>query len=84
MLTPEFLKKLIVSFKLSSLQTGILFNEQTPEALISAVEHFEKIENSFDPEMLVIHAKQYDKINFIDKLGKIINEELKSHGKNGY
>ena len=65
-------------------KTGILFNEQTPEALISAVEHYEKIENSFDPEMLVIHAKQYDKINFIDKLGKIINEELKSFGKNDY
>lgn len=65
-------------------KTGILFNEQTPEALISAVENFEKMESPFDPEMLVKYAKQYDKIYFIDKLGKFINEELKSYGKNGY
>ncbi|MBI65987.1 MAG: glycosyl transferase [Candidatus Marinimicrobia bacterium] len=57
-------------------ETGILFNEQTTKSLISAIEHFEKIENSFDSEKISDHAKQFDKLNFINKLEKIINSQL--------
>lgn len=58
-------------------KTGVLFNEQTPESLLGAIDYFESIEESFDSNRLQEHANQYDKTNFIHKFEKIVNEQFK-------
>lgn len=40
--------------------TGVFFHDQTPGALISAVQSFESIEKNFDPEYIRNHASQFD------------------------
>ncbi|HQT80279.1 MAG TPA: glycosyltransferase, partial [Rhodopila sp.] len=37
-------------------ETGLLFQEQTPEALIDAVRRYEATESLFDPDMIAAHA----------------------------
>ncbi len=58
-------------------KTGILFNEQTSAALQKAVETFEENKSSFISEVLVQHAKQFDKDYFILNFKKIVEDELK-------
>jgi glycosyltransferase involved in cell wall biosynthesis len=58
-------------------KTGVLFNEQTPESLLGAIDYFESIEKTFDSKQLQEHANQYDKTNFIHRFEKIVNEQFK-------
>jgi len=51
--------------------TGLLFDEQTPEALATAMKHFETLE--FDRDTLHRYAKQYDTEHFVDQLSKHIS-----------
>lgn len=54
---------------------GILFNEQSVESIMQAVNDFEKIENGFDSHSLSEYAKQFDRKIFEEKLNKFINDK---------
>jgi len=54
--------------------TGVLFHEQTEEALIAAVERCSKI--IWDMELLTEHARQFNVQRFIDGLAAIIDKLL--------
>ncbi len=56
--------------------TGLFFGEQTPEALIAAVEQFEKIEGSFSAESIQGHARRFDKSVFKERMERVIDEAL--------
>jgi glycosyltransferase involved in cell wall biosynthesis len=40
-------------------ETGVLFDQQTPEALMEAMERFEKTRASFDPDRIAAHASRF-------------------------
>ena len=54
---------------------GILFNEQSVESIMQAINDFEKIENSFDSISLSDYAKQFDRKIFEEKLNKFITDK---------
>ncbi len=53
-------------------KTGIFFSRQTPLSLDEALERFEKM--TFDPEMIIGHAKKFSKENFQKNILKFIKE----------
>jgi glycosyltransferase involved in cell wall biosynthesis len=57
-------------------QTGLLFGEQTEEALIEAVEAYEADESVFRPEAIRAHAAQFSTRNFLTSMRSVIAEEL--------
>jgi glycosyltransferase involved in cell wall biosynthesis len=54
---------------------GILFNEQTPDALAAAVKKFEKNETKFDSAVLSNYAKGYDRKVFEEKMRSFVEEK---------
>ncbi|WP_112828482.1 glycosyltransferase [Rhizobium cremeum] len=57
-------------------QTGILFDEQSVDALIEAVHAFEQRERSFHPDAIRMHAAQFSAARFRASMQKIIDDEL--------
>ena len=57
-------------------QTGILFHEQTAEALSKAVEYMELNYSNFDPENLRAFAMQFETSVFAAKMSKFISDIL--------
>ena len=59
-------------------QTGIFFKEQTAMSLISAVQEFERLEDSFDRNVIRQNAEKYGKDRFrkefLDLMGKIVGD----------
>jgi len=55
--------------------TGVFFNEQTPESLISALDYFEKEFNSFDRGVYNKHISQFTKAAFIERIERIVKEK---------
>jgi glycosyltransferase involved in cell wall biosynthesis len=56
--------------------TGLFFNEQTPESLIAAMEHFERNEVTFGRrELFNEHVRQFSKTAFIDRIRKVLDEK---------
>lgn len=55
-------------------QTGVLFSPQTVEALIQAIKRMEGI--TFDPLILLSHAKRFERAVFKEKLEKYVQEKL--------
>jgi glycosyltransferase involved in cell wall biosynthesis len=56
--------------------TGIFFDEQTPESLITAMSFFEKNEEMFkDRSLFSAHAGQFSKAIFIEQIQKLIDEK---------
>jgi glycosyltransferase involved in cell wall biosynthesis len=53
--------------------TGVLFDEQTPEALTRAVERFEAMERSFDAAVIRGHAERFGGDRFIEELRRFIS-----------
>lgn len=49
-------------------RTGVLFEEQTVEGLMAAVERFERIADGFDPEAIRAHAGRFDRPRFLGAL----------------
>lgn len=45
-------------------KTGMFFNEQTPDSLISVLEKFELEETAFDPKTIINHARAFSKERF--------------------
>ncbi|MDL2406031.1 glycosyltransferase [Rhizobium calliandrae] len=56
--------------------SGMLFEEQSMEALIEAVHDFEDNEAAFRPDILRAHAAQFSLRNFTQGMQAIIDEEL--------
>ncbi|WP_457570823.1 glycosyltransferase family 4 protein [Desulfovulcanus sp.] len=52
--------------------TGVFFEHQTAEALIDAVERYERRENDFDPKVISEHAKQFDRDKFLERMQNLI------------
>lgn len=52
-------------------ETGILFHEQTVDAVASAIQRAEK--TTFRPALLAMRAKRFDKTLFINKMRKIVS-----------
>lgn len=55
-------------------QTGILFNEQTTESLMEAIEKFQTM--SFLPATLHRKARRFDKSLFATKMRKIVSDQV--------
>lgn len=56
--------------------TGLLFKEQTPESLISAIESFEQIQSKFSPESIRGHAKNFGRNTFKRNIRQVIDAQL--------
>ncbi len=59
--------------------TGVFFYEQTPEALIKAIQHFESIESQFNAEAIQSHAAEFDVAVYTDRIRNFIEERLEKH-----
>ena len=57
--------------------TGIFFYEQTVDALIIAVDDFEKTD--FDPQSIRTHALKFDRVLYREKIKKYIEEKVSVH-----
>ena len=64
----------------SSERFGVLFNEQTPESLIAAVDAFERRDAAFDPSALRLHAQAFDDATFRRRMSDKIRRELRARG----
>ncbi len=60
--------------------TGLFFDQQTPESLASAVERYETEAAEFDPEVIVRHARSFDREVFKrrmrDAIDRILEERM--------
>jgi glycosyltransferase involved in cell wall biosynthesis len=65
----------------TSQPTGVFFYEQTPEALIKAIQHFESIESQFDAVAIRAHAQQFDVSVYTERMKNFIEEKLASHSR---
>jgi glycosyltransferase involved in cell wall biosynthesis len=57
-------------------ETGILFDEQSTEAVCAAISRAQKI--SFSPSLLRRRAKRFDKSLFITKIRKIVSDNIEN------
>ena len=57
--------------------TGVLFGEQTPEALCEAVDRAAHL--SFDPDVICRHAKQFDREVFCRKMTTFVKDRWEEH-----
>lgn len=55
--------------------TGVFFHEQTADALIDAVERFERRGGAFDPRAIRQHALGFDRPRFVEAMRAILAEE---------
>lgn len=56
-------------------ETGLFFEEQTPESIIECMNKFEQLKSSFtNREVFTNHVKQFSKEEFIIKISKAIEE----------
>lgn len=62
--------------ELSSRATGILFERQTPECLVSAIESFERVEHVLDAETIREHAERFATGRFLRELATEIDATL--------
>jgi Glycosyltransferase len=56
--------------------TGILFHEQTPEALIRAIDEFEKREDEFNPADCRKNAERFSEEKFVNNIKSFVNEKM--------
>ena len=61
----------------TSQPTGVFFYEQTPEALINAIKHFQAIESQFDSNAIRAHARKFDTSVYTKRMQKFIDEKVK-------
>ena len=56
--------------------TGMFFDEQTPESLIAAMDHFEQNEVTFaNRQLFNNHVQQFSKAAFIERIQKVLAEK---------
>lgn len=56
--------------------TGVLFNDQTADGVIDAIQRFEAMETSFRPEVMQAHARTFDTNVFRTRLAEHIESLL--------
>lgn len=66
--------------KITFSPTGIFFHEQTEQALIEAVRHFESV--AFEPEIVRENALRFGKRVFKEKIKKFVENKFEEHRKN--
>jgi glycosyltransferase involved in cell wall biosynthesis len=55
--------------------TGVFFDEQTPQALIEAMDYFERNEVTFKSrEMFIDHVRQFSKSAFLERMRRVLEE----------
>lgn len=59
--------------------TGVLFHEPTAEALVAAVERFERFR--FDPQVIRRHAEKFDTAVFRQRLMEFVTEKYEGRGR---
>lgn len=64
--------------------TGIFFYEQTPEALIEAIHHFESHKNLFDPVQIREHVRPFDRHQFKERIHQYIQVKFKEFKETHY
>ncbi len=57
--------------------SGLFFGEQTPQALIRAVEKFEEVEDHFEPKRIREHAMRFDKKRFIREFKTLVGNAMR-------
>lgn len=57
-------------------KTGVLFEEQSTEGLLQAIEYFEAMESQFEPLLIRQHAQQFSAEEFKGKIRTIVEVEL--------
>ncbi len=60
-------------------QTGILFHEQTAEAIAATVQSFEKDAASFDPANAVRNAQRFRKERFRSEFTRMVEQQWEAH-----
>jgi glycosyltransferase involved in cell wall biosynthesis len=60
----------------TSQPTGVFFYEQTPEALIKAIQHFESIKSQFDADAIRTHAQKFDVSVYTEIMKNFIEEKI--------
>jgi glycosyltransferase involved in cell wall biosynthesis len=60
-------------------ETGLFFEEQTPEALVEAVLSFEKQYQDFDSAQIRQHAESFDREVFIKRFGEYVTQRYQEH-----
>ena len=63
--------------------TGVFFYEQTVEALVDAIDLFERSSDRFDPEALRAHALTFDRSIFEKRIASYIDERLEEWTRGG-
>ena len=59
-------------------KTGLFFDQQTPEAIISCMDQFEKRESDFtDRSAYSKHVQKFSKEEFVNKIQKIVEERTR-------
>lgn len=52
--------------------TGLFFDEQTPEALMEAVDRFEQVQHKFSVEQIVEHAQKFGRDRFLMEMKQLV------------
>jgi glycosyltransferase involved in cell wall biosynthesis len=60
-------------------ETGVLFNQQTAEALIDAVERLEASLTDFNPQAIRAHARVFDVSVFRDRMRAFVDQTIDEH-----
>lgn len=61
-------------------ETGLLFHDQTAEALIDAIERFEQVMDMFNSEAIISHARQFDRATFKLKMARLVSDLARERG----
>ena len=61
--------------------TGLFFFEQTPQAVIDAVRHFEERRDTFDPACIREHVLLFDRAQFKNKMSAYITKTMQKFNK---
>jgi glycosyltransferase involved in cell wall biosynthesis len=61
-------------------ETGVFFDDQTPESIIAAVEHFESIRSAFDPYSIRQNAERFRIERFRQEFAELVEREWERLG----
>ncbi|MEL6611123.1 MAG: glycosyltransferase family 4 protein [Bacteroidota bacterium] len=64
-------------------ETGIFFDQQTPEALVAAISRFEKDDARFDPDAIRAHAETFAAERFRARLADLLDQAWLAFSRDG-
>lgn len=62
-------------------ESGILFDEQSVDALVAAIRRFQSVEAQFDRDRIALHARAFDSSAFRKKIIEIVDEAMNESAK---